>query len=83
MLKAVLITIALTAPISALVSSYIQYRKQYNLWDWLKDKIDGALGRVVLDSQVTIKVTRADLEKVEAAVLGMPNRIKAAVRRRV
>lgn len=83
MFKVILITIALTAPAAALVSSYIQYLKNYNLWDWLKDRVDAFRGRVVLDAQVTIKVTRADLYKVEVAVLGMPNRIKASIRRRV
>jgi hypothetical protein len=83
MIKAILITIAITAPASALVSSYFQYRLQYNLWDWLKDKVNALRGRVVYDAQVTIKVTRADLQKVEAAILGMPDRIKAAIRRRV
>jgi peptidoglycan/LPS O-acetylase OafA/YrhL len=83
MSKAVLITIALAAPAAALLTSYIEDRLQYNLFDLLKDKFNALLGRVVLDAQVTIKVTRSDLEKVEAAVLGMPNRIKAAVRRRV
>jgi hypothetical protein len=83
MIKVILITIAITAPLSALISSYVQYRKQYNLWDWLKDKIAALRGRVVYDKQLTIKVTQADLAKVEAAILGMPDRIKAAIRRRV
>jgi hypothetical protein len=82
-LIAVLITIAITAPAAALVSSYIQYRLQYNLWDWLKDKVNAFRGRVVHDAQVTIKVARADLHKVDAAILGMPDRIRAVVRRRV
>jgi hypothetical protein len=83
MLKAILITIAIVAPLSALVTSYVEDRKQYNLWDWLKDKVKGIFGREVLHAQVTIKVARADLQKVEEAILGMPNRIKAAIRRRV
>jgi hypothetical protein len=83
MLKVVLITLALAAPAAALVTSYIEDRLQYNLWDLLKDKLNALLGRVKYDAQVTIKVTRADLHKVEAAILGMPDRIRAAVRRRV
>jgi hypothetical protein len=79
MIKVILITIAITAPLSALISSYVQYRKQYNLWDWLKDKIAALRGRVVYDKQLTTKVTQADL----ATILGMPDRIKAAIRRRV
>jgi hypothetical protein len=83
MFLSVLITIAITAPLSALISSYVEYRKQYNLWDWLKDKIAALRGRVVYDKQLTIKVTQADLAKVEAAILGMPDRIKASIRRRL
>lgn len=83
MIPAILITIAITAPLAALFSSYIQYRKNYNLWDWLKDKFNAFRGKVVYDKQVTIKTTQADLHKVEAAILGMPDRIKAAIRRRV
>jgi hypothetical protein len=83
MLKAILITIAITAPLAALVTSYVEDVKQYNLFDLLKDKLNALLGRVVYDAQVTIKVTRADLQKVEAAILAMPDRIKAAIRRRV
>lgn len=87
MLHAILITIAITfaitAPLAALATSFAEYRKQYNLWDFLKDKINAFRGKVVYDAQLTIKVTQADLHKVEAAILGMPDRIKAAVRRRV
>jgi hypothetical protein len=83
MIFAVLITVALSLPAGALVTSFVEYRKQYNLWDWLKDNINAFRGKVVLDAQVTIKVTQADLHKVEAAILGMPDRIKAAIRRRV
>lgn len=83
MFTTILITIAITAPASALISSYIQYRKQYNLWDWLKDKLNKLRGRVVYEKQITIKVALADLHHVEAAILGMPDRIKAVIRRRV
>lgn len=83
MLKAVLITILITAPVAALVSSYIQYRKQYNLWDWLKDKFNALRGKVVLEAQYTIKVARADVDKVEAAIKAMPNRVLASVRKRI
>jgi hypothetical protein len=82
-LNIALITIALAAALSALITSYVEYRKNYNLWDLLKDKVNAFLGREVLQAQVTIKVARADLQKVEEAILGMPNRIKASIRRRV
>jgi hypothetical protein len=82
-MKEILITIAIVAPLAALLTSYVEDVKQYNLFDLIKDKFNALLGRAVLDAQVTIKVTRADLQKVEAAILGMPNRVKAAVRRRV
>jgi hypothetical protein len=83
MIPAILITIALSLPAGALVTSFVEYRKQYNLWDLIKDKIAAFRGKIVYDKQVTIKTTQADLHKVEAAILGMPDRIKAAIRRRV
>jgi hypothetical protein len=79
----VFIAIVITAPIAALVTSFVEDKKQYNLWDWLKDKVNAFRGRVVYDEQVTIKAATADFHHVEAAILGMPDRIRAFIRRRV
>lgn len=40
MFLAILLTIIITAPTAALATSYAEYRKQYNLWDLLKDKYE-------------------------------------------
>jgi hypothetical protein len=83
MFKAILITIVVLAPLAALVTSYAEDKFQYNLWDWLKDKVNAFRGRIVYAKQITIKVATSDLHKVEDAIAGMPDRIKAAIRRRV
>ena len=43
----ILITIAITAPTAALATSYAEYRKQYNLWDLLKDKYEAIKSKLV------------------------------------
>jgi hypothetical protein len=83
MILAILITIAITAPVAALATSWVEDKKQYNLWDWLKDKVNAIRGRVVYAKQITIKVAASDLKHVEDAILGMPDRIKAYIRRRL
>jgi hypothetical protein len=83
MFKAILITILIAAPLAALATSFAEYKLNYNLWDFLKDKFNALRGRAVYESQLTIRVTRADLHLVETAILGLPNRINAAVRRRL
>jgi hypothetical protein len=42
----VLLTIIVTAPTAALATSYAEYRKQYNLWDLLKDKYEAIKARL-------------------------------------
>ena len=66
-----------------LITSYAEFKKNYNLVDLIKDKISALFGRVVLDAQFTIKVARQDVAHVESAIRSMPNRIMATVRKRV
>ena len=90
MIKAILITIAITAPASALVSSYFQYRLQYNLWDWLKDKTLALLGRFKLFEQARVAslkrralALRDEAVYISAKALTEEKKLAEAIRRRV
>ena len=69
--------------IGGIATSAAEYVKNYNLVDLIKDKINALLGRVVLDAQYVIKVAKEDAQHVEQAILNMPNRVLASVRKRV
>jgi hypothetical protein len=83
MFQTILFTILITAPLAALITSFAEDKKQYNLWDWLRDKVNKLRGRAVYEEQITIKVVKADVKHVDAAILGLPDRIRAFIRRRV
>lgn len=83
MLKVMLLTIVIAAPLSALISSYIQYRLQYNLWDWLKDKVFGFFGWQRKEVLYFSRLARVEAQAFEAELLKLPREIRDAIRRRV
>jgi hypothetical protein len=46
-MKAVIEAIAVTAPLAALVTSYVENKLDYNLFDLLKDKVQAVIGFVI------------------------------------
>lgn len=70
------------AVFSAVFSSYIQFKLNYNLWDWLMDKYNAFRGRVVYDTHVVIKLTSAEYHHLTDALDKIPAAIRWAIRRR-
>lgn len=67
---------------SAIFSSWVQYRRNYNLWDWLKDKWLAFRGVLVHDAQVTIKLSSSEYHHLTSALDKVPASIRWAIRRR-
>ena len=70
-----------------LLTSFAEFKKNYNLIDLIKDKIDSLRGKAVLDAQYVIKVARWDVAHIETAIRGLPQflvtRITKTIRKKV
>jgi len=86
-LKFIVEVILPAAAAGGLVTSFAEFKKNCNLIDLIKDKIDALRGKAVLDAQYVIRVARWDVAHVETAIRGLPQflvtRITKTIRKKV
>lgn len=79
----ILITIVITAPVAAIAASYVEYSKQYNLWDWLKDKFNALRGKASAEVRIVVNTAEADRRKLELVLNALPSKVKSAIASRL
>lgn len=66
----------------ALITTRIEFVRNYNLWDWLRDKYLAFRGVLIHDAQVVIKLSSSEYHHLTSALDKIPQSIKWAIRRR-
>jgi hypothetical protein len=66
----------------AFATSFVEYRLQYNLWDWLKDKVAALIGWERKEVLYVARVAKVKAQAFESELLKLPAELRAIIRRR-